>query len=423
VQGLRVAARTSAFSFKGKREDLRAVGDKLDVATVLEGSVRKAGNRLRVTAQLVTAADGYHLWSERFDRDLTDVFAVQDEIAAAIAEKLQVTYVRPAAADAGPATSSRVEAYELYLKGRSLLTRRGAGIREALVCFERAVALDAASAQAHAGLGETLWVLAYYGVAPQAETVVRARAVLSQALELDPDLGEALGTSALITFCADWDVAAARRQFERTLQAHPGLSEARCNYAMRVLTSLGESGDRVAAELNRAVADDPLSGLIHADTAIGLSWVGRIAEAVERARRAVDLDPHAFAGHLALAWTAALAEDYPLALAEAEAALQLSARHPWVLSIATGIHAGRGDSARAQAIHDELRARAISGSVPAQWLSLSALQLGRVDEAMDHAMRSAERRELVGPWMLSFPGIAPLRAHPRYPELLRKSGL
>jgi serine/threonine protein kinase len=193
LEGLRVAARTSAFSFKGKHEDLRTVGDKLNVATVLEGSVRKAGNRLRVTAQLVTATDGYHLWSERYDRDLTDVFAVQDEIAAAIAEKLEVTYVSPPAPVSASKTTPNVEAYDAYLKGRALLQKRGLSLQEALACFERAVELDPSSARAHAGLGDALWWLAYYHLAPRDEALTRARTSLARALEIDPDCAEVLG--------------------------------------------------------------------------------------------------------------------------------------------------------------------------------------------------------------------------------------
>src|SRR5208283_1996911 len=142
LAGLRVAARSSAFSFKGKKEDLRVIGEQLGVATVLEGSVRKSGNRLRITAQLINIADGYHLWSERYDRELTDMFAVQDEIAQAIAAKLQVTFAKPADDRAARPTTTDVEAYELCAKGRALTWRRGGAILSAVACFERAIALD-----------------------------------------------------------------------------------------------------------------------------------------------------------------------------------------------------------------------------------------------------------------------------------------
>jgi TolB-like protein/Tfp pilus assembly protein PilF len=423
LDGLRVAARTSAFSFKGKHEDLRVVGDRLNVATVLEGSVRKAGNRLRITAQLITAADGYHLWSERYDRELTDVFAVQDEIAAAIAQKLEVTYVKPVASEPARATAPEIEAYDAYLKGRSLIARRGPALREALTCFERAIELDPSFARAHAGLGDALWWLAYYGGLPRSEALPRARTALARALELDPDCAEALGTSANIACGNDWDVPSARRLYERALEVNPQLSDVRTQYATRVLGLAQGDGDRTVAELRRAIRDDPLSAIVHANAAMGCLFVGRPNEAKELAERAVELDRDALAGYLAAAMIADAAGDFARALPTTETALQLSGRHPWVLAILTSVHAGLGDVRRAEAIHAELRARAISGFVESIWLTRSALAIGRVDEAMEHAMRSVEAREMFGPWVKRLPGMEPLQAHPRYPELLQKAGL
>ncbi len=423
LPGLRVVARTSSFSFKGRREDLRAVGEKLGVATVLEGSVRRAGNRLRITAQLISTADGYHLWSERYDREVADIFAVQDEIAAAIAEKMQLTYVRPERGDGTPATTRDVEAYEAYLKGRALLARRGVALIDALACFERAVALDPASAQSHAALAETLWMLAYYDFRPVADTIPRAREALRRAFELEPDLPEALGTSGNIAVTVDWDVAAARDFYERALRAKPQLSEVRVNYAIRVLATLHEAPDRVAAHFRRAMDDDPLSALTAAAAALGLTSVGRVEDAVASGQRAVDLDPTSFVGHMGLAWAVSIAGDHARALREAALAVQLSGRHPWPLAVTTRALAAAGETARAAAVHDELRARAVSGSVPAVWLAMSALALGRDEEAFEHAMRSVENRDRIGPWITTFPDIGGLKRHPRYPELLRKAGL
>ena len=147
---LHVAARTSAFSFKGRNVDLRAIGDQLSVATVLEGSVRKAGNRLRITAQLIDVADGYHLWSERYDRELTDVFAIQDEIASAIAAKLNVTLAARAGEQLVKPPTDDVDAYDAYLRGRALMQKRGASLAGAVESLERAVAIDPRFAAAHA---------------------------------------------------------------------------------------------------------------------------------------------------------------------------------------------------------------------------------------------------------------------------------
>src|SRR4030095_4956452 len=169
--GLRVAARTSCFAFNGKDEDLRVVGEKLGVQHVLEGSGRKAGPRLRITAQLITAADGYHVWSERYDRELVDVFALQDEIANVIAPKVQGSLLAAANRGKGRAGPRNVEAYELLLKGRVFLWQRGRAILDALPCFEQAVALDPELVEAHALLADAYRLKWIYGMAPASETM------------------------------------------------------------------------------------------------------------------------------------------------------------------------------------------------------------------------------------------------------------
>src|SRR5256885_9466853 len=196
LQGLRVAARTSSFAFRGHAADLAEVGAKLKVATVLEGSVRKAGNRLRVTAQLVKVSDGYHLWSERYDREMTDVFAIQDEIAKAIAGRLQVTLGGEGMPLVMPATGN-LDAYHLYLKGRYYLAQRGLVLKKALECFDQALALDENYALAYAGLADACTVLAQYGLAPPNVLRPKARAAVQRALELAPDLRSEEHTSEL----------------------------------------------------------------------------------------------------------------------------------------------------------------------------------------------------------------------------------
>ena len=175
LKDFRVAARTSCFVFKGKDEDLRVVADKLGVRTVLEGSVRKSGTRLRVTAQLINASDGCHWWSERFDREMTDVFALQDEIAQASGARLALSLGRASASRDNRAGPRNIEAYALLLRGRVLLAQRDPSIRPAAECFERALTLDPKMAEAHALLGDAMRLFAVYGMAPTAEVISRAR--------------------------------------------------------------------------------------------------------------------------------------------------------------------------------------------------------------------------------------------------------
>jgi eukaryotic-like serine/threonine-protein kinase len=416
--GLHVAARTSAFSFKKKNATLAEIGEKLHVQTVLQGSVRKSGNRLRITTQLVSVSDGYHLWSERYDRDLTDVFVVQDEIAAAIAAKLQVTLIKTETA-AERLTTTEVAAYELSARGRALARQRGTGIARAVECFERAIELDPTSARAHAGLAEALRVLAQYGVVRAFEAIPRAKAALARALEIEPELGEALGVLACITVTSDGDGPRAMALFERALAADPTLSEIRCLYAGWGLVVFYGDDARALAELERAQRDDPLSSICTAHASIGLTMMGRHEESLHAAKRGLTLDPDAFASQHAVAWSKTWGGDLDGALAAARAALQSSGRHPWVLATMTHIFVRKGERAKAEAIHRELESRAITGYVQFTWLSYSALAIGRIDEAMDYAFRSVTERDAFGPWFLRWPGIEQLQSHHRYPELKR----
>ncbi len=422
VEGLHVAARTSAFSFKKRHASLHVIGEQLHVSTVLQGSVRKSGNRIRITAQLVSVADGYHLWSERYDRDLTDVFVVQDEIAAAIAAKLRVTLVKSDAAAARP-TPVQVAAYELYVRGRALTMQRGTGIAQALACFERAIELDPMYAPAHVGLAEALRVLAQYGFVRAAEAIPRAKAAIARALAIKPEFGEALGVLALITLTSDFDVTKAMALFERALEVDSKLSEIRCLYAVWGLILLRGDDVQGLVEIERALRDDPLSSICTAHASIGLTLLGRHEESLRIAARGVELNPLAFSAQQSVVLARTWSGDLEGGLAAAAGALQMSGRHPWVLSTMTHIFAASGDRKRAEAIHQELLARAVSGYVQHTWLATSALALGRDDEAMDYAIRSVTETDAFGPWFLRWPNSESLRAHRRYPELRRLMGL
>ena len=188
--------------------------------------MRKAGTRLRITAQLIDVADGYHLWSERYDRELVDVFAVQDEIAAAIAAKLQVTFDKPAAGTRERATPEQVEAYETYIRGRAALVRR-LNLLDAVASFERVIALDPRHARAHASLADAYRLIGQFGLMPQDEAMSLATAAVARALEIDPDLAEALSIAAVIAISWENDPDRAIEQWERALELNPSLSEGR----------------------------------------------------------------------------------------------------------------------------------------------------------------------------------------------------
>ena len=419
VDGLHVAARMSAFSFKGRNADLRTVGEQLNVATVLQGSVRKAGNRLRITAQLMAVSDGYQLWSERYDREMVDVFAVQDEIAGAIAERLQLTFEK-SRNTAVKATTAEVQAYELVVRGRSLTAQRGRAILEAIDCFERAIALAPDNAAAHAALGNAYRVKAQYMLATAAECHPKVEAELTRALELDPENAEAMGNLATFLVAAHIDIDRGFALWERALALDPRLSEVRTLYAGWGLGVLRGGCDDAHAEqeLRRAVADDPRNPICSTVFAIGFGILGRPHEGAAEVRRACEIDPAAFAPRYALAWCLTWARETEEGMKVLEGAIEQFGRHPWLLQVLTGLYMQRGDRTRAEAVHAELEARAVTSRITFYTRAVSALYLGRIDEAVDHALRSAELKDALGPIWYRWPDIEALQAHPRYAEIL-----
>ncbi|MCK5597706.1 MAG: protein kinase, partial [Candidatus Eisenbacteria sp.] len=240
---LRVVARTSAFQFRGKDSDIREIGAKLNVGTVLEGSVRKAGSRLRVTAQLISVSDGFHLWSDRYDREMEDIFAVQDEITSAIVEQLKVRLGLEPSAPIVRRHTDNLDAYSLYLKGLyywNSLTPEG--LRKSRECYEKAIEIDPDYAPAHAALSMWHQSLAFWADAPPQEAFGKSRAAAERALEIDETVAMAHNCLAVIHFMHDWDWEKAEREFERSLELDPSSAFGHLNYAF-LLTDLARHED------------------------------------------------------------------------------------------------------------------------------------------------------------------------------------
>ena len=288
LEGLHVASRTSAFQAKAKDLAIGEVGARLGVGTVLEGSVRKAGNRLRVTAQLINVSDGYHLWSERYDRDLDDVFAVQDEIARSVVQRLKVKLLSPAGRPLVRRPTENLDAYQQYAMGRHYRFARY-DARQARECFARAIELDPSFAAAHAGLAEAAVLEGVLGLVSPAAAAV-ARPAAERAVALDDRLSEAHDAAARIRFYFDWAWDGAERGFKRALELNADNAEARCNYA--ILLASFERPEEALVELRRAQAVDPLSP--YAATLVGISHAvaGRDDEAVAAYEQALELSPN-----------------------------------------------------------------------------------------------------------------------------------
>jgi TolB-like protein/predicted Zn-dependent protease len=421
LPGLHVAARTSTFSFRNSADDLHALGEKLGVATVVQGSVRRAGERIRVTVQLVDVSNGFQLWSDRYDRELKDIFDVQDEIARAVANRLKVASTTASGARLVMAATSNLVAYEHYLQGRALLYRRGASILPALEHFRQAVELDANYAQAWAGIADAYVVSAYFGLVRGTEARRQGLAAARQALALDAASSDAHTALAGLAQICENDLRAARAGYETALELNPSHIQGRCWYALFYLQAGRGRYAEGVAEARRARELDPLSAWVAAILAVTLVTAGDTEEAVLEARRATALDPLSFVAR----WVLGLTLRYAGRLDEAESALAeaaaTSGRHHFAIVSLALTCAHRGQSDRALALHAELVQRAAAGYIPLTQLSLTADAAGDRNQALAYARQALDQRE--PPFVLlarHWPEFRELRQDARFAALLRE---
>jgi serine/threonine-protein kinase len=421
VEGLRVASRTSVFALKGTQQDVRAIGALLGVSAILEGTVRKAGERLRITARLTSVADGGHLWSERYDRNLGDVFAVQDEIAQTIVSTLRGTWLAELPDPARRRYTEDVEAYSLYLKGRYAWNKRTSeGVTEAIALFEQAIARDSRYALAYTGLADAFALHVDYRSVPVAEGFERAKVLARTALELDERLAEAHSSLAWCLFIYDWDFESAAAEFRRAIELDPGYASAHQWYAF-LLAATGRV-DEALIEGHTAQELDPASISIRRC----LGWLYYYARRYERARyhaeRAVAMNPGAEESYRVLGLSLALQGS----LDEAEAAFRQGiVRAPVAYALAGlgYVLALRGDCADAESVVAELEARSRREYVSPAAIAMVHIGLGNLEAALDWMDRALEERRGWMVYLDANPMFDPLRDHPRFLELRTRVGL
>jgi serine/threonine-protein kinase len=418
IQGLRVAARSSCFAFKGQRHDLRAVGDKLRVSNVLEGSVRRSGNRLRITVRLANAAEGYQIWSERYEREMTDVFELQDEIAETIASRL-----RGALHDAADSKRARhgtrnIEAYELFLRGRGLQNKRGRFLPEAIACFEKAIALDADYADALAWLSDSYRLLGTFGNASAAETMTRARELALRAIALDPNQAEAWTTLACVEEQFEWNFHRAGELWAKALTIDPGHARGRSQRALWGVARGSYTVETARAEMHRALRDEPLNEWVLAMASHVMGFIGDDEESLVHAERAHQLDPDSFFAHWNLMRAKAYAGRYDEAIAMAPRILMVSGRNQWALGILAWSYRESGRLASARAVHDELEGRSRHEFVSPFWLSVTADAAGLDDDTARFVRRARDERDPLVVWGRTAPLWRSIRQRPVFRELL-----
>ena len=423
IERLHVAARTSSFFFKRKHVDMRLIGEQLNVQTILEGSVRKVGDQLRITAQLVNVADGYHLWSERYDRELKDIFAIQDEIACSIAERLKLTLGADRPEHLVKATTKNLEAYQLCLKGRGLLYRRGRAILQAAECCGRAVGLDPDYALAWAGLADAHTTLGYYGLAPPEACMPRAMEAAQRAVARGQSVAEAHNALAMACWLGVWDKTEAEREFLRALELNPRYIQAHHWYALFLHFSAGRTAESVA-QAKLALESDPMSS--YACAVGGFIWMmaGKHAEAIAVLRRAVELDPEAYLARMCLQFALHTIGQFEESVAAAELALAMSGRHSWSLAALAVTFADWGKPAHADAVYAEMLARARCQFMSPAHLANAAAAATLENDAIRHAGKALEIRDPCCWFLFSIrsPYSARLFAYPRFREMLSEVG-
>jgi serine/threonine-protein kinase len=422
VSDLRVAARSSSFCFREKALDVREIGRELAVSSILEGSVQRSGNRIRITGQLVDVADGFQLWSGKYDRELSDVFALQDEIAQAV-----VTSLEPALKGKPAVTSARrkvkPDAYNLYLQGRFFWNKRTAhDLRKAIECFGNAIALDDGFAPALAGIADSHMVLAIYGAEAPEAMIPLAKESARKALEIDPKLAEAYTSLGCAEAVYDWNWESAERQFQRAIESSPRYATAHHWYATSCLLPQARF-EESRRELQLARELEPLSLVIGTTWGLGLLLERRPDEAIEEFARVIAMDKNFGMAHFFLGQAYSLKGMFSQAVQELQISTELNAHSTESLAVLGWAYSQAGQSDEASKILEDLRQRSLSTYVSPVLLAQVLLGLGEKQDALDYLDQARQARAVDLVWLKVRPAFDDLRAEPRFIELCKDIGL
>jgi len=422
IRALRVISRTSVMGYKGVRKPLPEIARELNVDAVVEGTVLRSGDQVRITAQLIQAPADKHLWAESYEGNLRDTLALQKEVARNIAEqiRIEVTPREQAALKSGKAIDP--EAYEAYLKGRYFWNKRTAdGLKKAVDYFNQAIAKDPNYAAAYSGLADTYALLGdwQYAVMTPKEAMPRANAAAKKALEVDDSLGEAHASLAFCLDSFDWDFEAADREFRRAIELNPGYATAHHWYSWH-LALLGRNSEAIA-EMTKAENLDPLSLIINHDLAELFLIAHFSDESTEQSRKTIEMDPGFALAHNQLALVYLERHMIVEAIAELEKAIQLSGGSPTCIANLARAYAASGRRAEAVGLLNDLKKRSAPGNAYASEIAMIYAALGDKDQAMGWLEKAYEQR--FNPSVLLRPGFDPLCSDPRFQDLVHRIGL
>jgi TolB-like protein/DNA-binding winged helix-turn-helix (wHTH) protein/Flp pilus assembly protein TadD len=422
ISALRVISRTSVMAYKHVRKPLPQIARELNVDAVVEGTVLRSGDHVRITVQLIEASADKHLWSQSYEGELRDTLALQSKVARAIADQIRINLNPREQAVLKNVKVVNPEAYESYLKGRYFWNKRTAvGLNLALAYFNQAIEVDPKFAPAYSGLADTYALLGdwQYAVMTPREALPKAKAAAIKALELDSALGEAHNSLAFCLDGFDWDLDSGGKEFRRAIELNPGYATAHHWYAWH-LGLLGRY-DEAIAEMRKAETLDPLSLIINADLAELLLLAHSYDDSIRQSRKTIEMDPNFALAHNQLGQAYLQKQMHEEAVAELQKAVQLSGDSPTCMANLARAYVASGKRSEAAKLLSDLKKRSNPGHSFAPELAVIYVALGNRDQAMNWLEKGYEER--FNPGVLLRPGFDPLRSDPRFEDLLRRIGL
>ena len=422
IKALRVISRTSAMQYKGARKSLPQIARELSVDAVIEGSVLRSGDRIRITAQLIHAASDQHLWAESYERDFRDILSVQSEIARRVAEEVKIILTPEERARLGNIRQVNPEAHELYLKARYHWNKRTEdSVKKALSYFHQVIDRDPTYAQGYAGLADSYNILGYYNILPPVEAYPKGKAAALKALQLDDSLAEPHATLGVVKRDFEWDWGGAEEEFLRAIELNPGLADA-YHWRSTLMGMLGQQTEALQ-EKTKALALDPLSVVIRTDLGRMYYFFRDYDRALEEYRAAIDMDPNFATAHL---WLAHVYEQKALfeeALSELQLGMSLSSDSTFALARLGHGHAMAGRADKAHAVLDRLNALSKERYVSPYDIAMIHVGLQDKESAFTSLENAFEQRSLWMGYLNMEPQLDPLRSDARFHGLLSRVGL
>lgn len=422
ITSLKVIARTSVMRYKATAKSISEVGRELNVGTLLEGSVRKADSKIRITTKLVDAQTEEHLWSQDYDRDLKDIFTIQSDIAQRIASALKVQLLKDEKQDLEKKKTENTEAYALYLKGRYYLNQRTQlALKQAIDYFEEALKKDPTYALAYTGLSDSHAIMALFEFLAPKEAFPKARSAAEKALQIEPHLAEAHTSIGVVRFQYEWDWQEAEKEFKQAIELNPNYPASHQFYA-DYLKAMGRF-DEALAEMRRALALDPLSLSINCGVGHILYLSRQYDLAIEQYQKVVQLDPTFPQGRLWFGRPYLQKGMYKEAIAELNEAVKLSGADTISLAVLGHAYASSGEKDKAETVLERLKERAKQQYVAPYFIALIYVGLGSKKQALELLERAFQERSSWLVWIKVEPRYDPLRKEPRFAAMLAQMRL